>query len=79
VRLAGAGTQRWLAPELASLSVPTLALAGELDQKFRLEATAIAETVEDGKVEFVVDAHHAAHLEQPQRCAAQVADFIRRS
>jgi len=79
LRLAGAGTQRWLAPELKSLSVPTLALAGELDQKFRLEATAIAETVEVGRAQFVTDAHHAAHLEQPQRCADQVADFTRRS
>jgi len=28
LRFAGTGTQRWLAPELASLEVPTLALAG---------------------------------------------------
>jgi 2-succinyl-6-hydroxy-2,4-cyclohexadiene-1-carboxylate synthase len=79
LRLAGTGTQRWLAPDLASISVPTLALAGALDQKFRLEATAIAEDVAAGSVEFVADAHHAAHLEQPRRCAAQVLDFIHRS
>jgi 2-succinyl-6-hydroxy-2,4-cyclohexadiene-1-carboxylate synthase len=76
LRLAGTGTQRWLAPDLASLPVSTLALAGALDPKFRLEATAIADTVPDGRSQFVEGAHHAAHLEQPQRCAAQVADFI---
>jgi 2-succinyl-6-hydroxy-2,4-cyclohexadiene-1-carboxylate synthase len=79
LRLAGTGAQRWLAPELSSLSVPTLALAGALDPKFRLEATAIAEDVVNGCATFVTDAHHAAHLEQPQRCAAQVMDFIHRS
>jgi 2-succinyl-6-hydroxy-2,4-cyclohexadiene-1-carboxylate synthase len=76
LRLSGTGTQRWLVPELASLSVPTLALAGALDEKFRLEATAIADTVIDGRSEFIEDAHHAAHLEQPERSADLVAGFI---
>jgi pimeloyl-ACP methyl ester carboxylesterase len=75
LRRAGAGTQRWLATELPSLAMPTLALAGDLDVKFRLEATAIAESVVDGRAEFVADAHHAAHLEQPERCAALVERF----
>ena len=77
LRLAGTGTQRWLAPELASLSMPTLALAGALDQKFRLEATSIADGVADGRADVVADAHHAAHLEQPERSAALVQDFTR--
>ena len=77
LRLAGTGTQRWLATELASLSMPTLALAGALDQKFGLEATAIAENVVDGRAKFVADAHHAAHLEQPERSAELVQRFTR--
>jgi 2-succinyl-6-hydroxy-2,4-cyclohexadiene-1-carboxylate synthase len=77
LRLAGTGTQRWLAPELASLSMPTLALAGALDEKFRLEATSIADGVVDGRADVVADAHHAAHLEQPERSAALVQDFTR--
>jgi 2-succinyl-6-hydroxy-2,4-cyclohexadiene-1-carboxylate synthase len=76
LRLAGTGTQRWLAPDLGTLTMPTLALAGALDRKFRLEATAIADAVVDGTADVVADAHHAAHLEQPQRCATQVVDFI---
>jgi 2-succinyl-6-hydroxy-2,4-cyclohexadiene-1-carboxylate synthase len=79
LRLAGTGTQRWLAPDLASLEAPTLALAGDLDQKFRREAAAIAEGVINGSVEFVSEAHHAAHLEQPERCAAQALEFIHQS
>ena len=77
LRLAGTGTQRWLNPELPSLSVPTLAVVGALDQKFRLETTAIAENVVDGRTEFVADAHHAAHLEQPERSAEIVQRFTR--
>ena len=77
LRLAGTGTQRWLDPELASLSMPTQALAGALDHKFRLEASAIAERAVDGRAEFVTDAHHAAHLEQPVESAALVQRFTR--
>jgi 2-succinyl-6-hydroxy-2,4-cyclohexadiene-1-carboxylate synthase len=78
LRHAGTGTQRWLAPELTSLSVPTLALAGALDQKFLLEATAIAEGVVHGEVESVAEAHHAAHLERPESTATLVQRFTRR-
>jgi 2-succinyl-6-hydroxy-2,4-cyclohexadiene-1-carboxylate synthase len=77
LRHAGTGTQRWLAPELPSLMMPTLALAGELDPKFRLEAAAIGEGVVHGRTQFVPDAHHAAHLEQPQLCAAIVQSVTR--
>ena len=79
LRFAGTGTQRWLAPELATLSIPILTLAGKLDLKFSLEADAIADAVADGTSAFVADAHHAAHLEQPASAAALVQSFIRRS
>jgi 2-succinyl-6-hydroxy-2,4-cyclohexadiene-1-carboxylate synthase len=77
LRLAGTGTQRWLAPELSALSMPTLALAGALDEKFSLEATAIAESVRDGRATFVPDARHAAHLEQPAATAQLVLPVTR--
>ena len=78
LRHAGTGTQRWLVPELASLSVPTLAMAGALDEKFSLEATAIAKGVVNGDVELVADAHHAAHLEHPDSTALVVQRFTHR-
>lgn len=78
LRHAGTGTQRWLAPELASLLAPTLAMAGARDERFRREASAIAEGVAHGRVAFVPGAHHAAHLEQPARSAALVQEFTRR-
>jgi 2-succinyl-6-hydroxy-2,4-cyclohexadiene-1-carboxylate synthase len=79
LRFAGTGTQRWLAPELSRLSVPTLALAGALDEKFSLEARAIADDVLDGTARVVPEARHAAHLEQPEATAALVQGFIARS
>jgi 2-succinyl-6-hydroxy-2,4-cyclohexadiene-1-carboxylate synthase len=76
LRRAGTGTQRWLDPELASLSMPTLALAGALDEKFSIEASAIAGGVANGTVELIPEAHHAAHLEQPASSAVSVQRFI---
>ncbi len=49
LRRAGTGTQRWLTPSVATLSMPVLTLAGERDLKFSLEAQAIADTVADGR------------------------------
>jgi 2-succinyl-6-hydroxy-2,4-cyclohexadiene-1-carboxylate synthase len=79
LRYAGTGTQRWLAPELATLSIPVLTVAGQLDLKFSLEARSIADAVADGTAVFVADAHHAAHLEQPELASAHVQAFIRQS
>lgn len=78
LRLAGTGTQAWLAPRLAELSMPVLALAGSLDAKFSDEARAIATAVPDGRVALVEGAGHAAHLEKPAACATLVEDFLAR-
>jgi len=79
LRFSGTGTQRWLAPELSSLPMPTVAVAGALDQKFSLESTAIAEGIDNAHAIFVPDARHAAHLEQPEATAELVQSFIRQS
>ena len=76
LRSSGTGTQTWLAPEIPTLSTPTLTLAGSNDQKFSLEALAIAAGVISGECATVADASHAAHLEQPEAVAARVTSFI---
>ena len=78
LRRAGTGMQAWLAAQLATLNVPTLALAGELDERFSREATAIATGVADGDVAIITGAGHAAHLERPGLCAAPIQRFISR-
>lgn len=75
LRSSGTGTQAWLAPLLPSLTVPTLAIAGEIDEKFSREADAIAKDVKDGRSAFVAGASHAAHLERPEDTAALVTSF----
>ena len=72
LRHAGTGTQTWLGERLGSLRVDTLALAGELDEKFAHEALAIAKTVVRGSSKLVSGAGHAAHLERPALTAALI-------
>ncbi len=76
LRLAGTGTQEWLGERLATLDVPLLALAGELDAKFVAEARAIAATVPGGQFAAVLSAGHAAHLEQPEQVARAIEEFL---
>ncbi|MDH2903199.1 MAG: alpha/beta fold hydrolase [Actinomycetota bacterium] len=76
LRSAGTGTQEWLGERLSELEVPTLALAGELDTKFVLEARAIADTVRRGAVATIAGAGHAAHLEQPELVASEIEFFL---
>ena len=75
LRCSGTGTQAWLAPLLAGLATPTLALAGSLDAKFADEARDLARTIGHGSVALVEGAGHAAHLEAPDACADLVAGF----
>ncbi len=76
LRRCGTGTQAWLGDQMTSLTVPTIAIAGERDDKFRREAVAIAAAVRDGTVRVVADAGHAAHLEQPRVVARLIDDFL---
>ena len=74
---AARSTDDWLGPRLTSISAPTLALAGEYDEKFSVEAMAIARTVGRGSYEMVPGAHHAAHLERPELVAELITAFTR--
>jgi 2-succinyl-6-hydroxy-2,4-cyclohexadiene-1-carboxylate synthase len=76
LRVAGTGTQAWLAPQLSGITVPTLTLAGGSDLKFAAEATAIAKGVARGSSDVVDAAGHAAHLEQPELTAQRITSFL---
>lgn len=76
LRYSGTGTQAWLGERLRAISAPTLALAGERDAKFTLEARAIAVGVANGSFQSIEHAGHAAHLEQPALCALAVQSFL---
>ncbi len=76
LRSSGTGTQEWLGGQLSRINVPTLALAGERDEKFTIEAHAIAEEVPNGTFHALANAGHAAHLEQPVSAALAVQSFL---
>lgn len=77
LRLAGTGTQEWLEPQLSSLTMPVLTLAGTRDEKFSFEASAIARAVSSGTSSFIADAGHAAHLERSVETANEIEVFTR--
>ncbi len=76
LRRCGTGTQAWLGDQLAAVTAPTFALAGERDDKFRREAEAIATGVPQGSVAVVARAGHAAHLVRPETVAGLVNGFL---
>lgn len=76
LRHSGTGTQEWLDDQLAAITMPTLALAGEHDAKFTLEARAIAQGVANGIYRSIENAGHAGHLEQPALSATAVQSFL---
>jgi len=75
LRHAGTGTQAWLGERVASLTVPTLIVAGANDAKFVGEARLLNDVMDNATTSVVPDAGHAAHLERPEDVAALVADL----
>lgn len=72
----GTGAQPSLWEQLPGLSVPTLLLAGALDQKFRVIAEQMATYLPKATVAIIPDAGHTIHLEQPQAFQTTVINFL---
>ena len=68
----GTGVQPSLWPRLPTLALPTLLIAGALDEKFVSIARQMARHIPSARLAIVPDAGHAVHLEQPARYAAIV-------
>ena len=73
----GAGSQDYLLPYLPSLHVPSLFLAGSLDQRYAALAPSMAAEVRDSRFQVIEDAGHAVHLEKPAEFEAAVTAFLR--
>jgi len=74
----GAGAQGWLLPELPRIDVPTLFLAGALDERYAALAPVMAAQVPDAEYHVIEGAGHTAHLEQPEAYAQLVGEFLNR-
>ena len=72
----GTGVQVPLWDQLATLSLPTLLIAGELDPKFSGIARRMADLLPAARLEIVAQAGHAVHLEQPAEFDRLVLDFL---
>jgi len=79
LRLAGTGSAAPVWDRLGAVRAPTLALAGAADIRFSLAAERLARGVPAGLFSLVPGAGHAAHLEQPDLCAAIVTRFLDRA
>jgi pimeloyl-ACP methyl ester carboxylesterase len=77
LRRCGTGTQLPLWDRLVELSMPVLAMAGELDAKFVPIAERIAASVPHGTFAPIYGAGHAAHLQQPEQVVTRLEIWLR--
>lgn len=72
----GTGSMPPLHAALTDVDVPCLFVAGELDERYRADATELAAIVPGGRVAIVPGAGHATHLERPDATADVVSVFL---
>ncbi|MFN8533700.1 MAG: 2-succinyl-6-hydroxy-2,4-cyclohexadiene-1-carboxylate synthase [Dehalococcoidia bacterium] len=72
----GAGADEPVTDRLSEIQVPVLLLAGALDTKYATLAWTMATHLPRATVAIVPDAGHACHLEQPERFASAVGQFL---
>lgn len=77
LRLAGTGQQEPLWDRLPEIRTPALLVAGAADVRFAETAVRMARRMPHASASLLPGAGHAAHLEQPETCAAVVRQFLR--
>lgn len=72
----GAGAMTPVGPRLGELMMPTLLIAGELDEKYVELTRLMAGSIPDATACIIPDAGHATHLETPEPFAQAVTAFF---
>ena len=72
----GTGAQPSLWGQLATLTLPSLLVAGELDTKFVAINQQMAEQLANGRLHIIPQAGHTTHLEQPSLFQTAVKSFL---
>jgi 2-succinyl-6-hydroxy-2,4-cyclohexadiene-1-carboxylate synthase len=72
----GAGAMEPVWERLHSVRAPALVVAGADDLRFRRWLHSLERSLPDGRSALVPEAGHAAHLEQPEACAALLDDHL---
>ena len=78
LRAMGSGAQPSLWHALPSLTIPTLLLHGELDDKFHRINAAMAEKMPNAQLVCIPSAGHNTHLENPAAFARALRSFLQR-
>jgi len=76
LRTAGQGALEPVWERLPEISIPTLALAGVLDERYCGAAMRIASSVPRGRHRAVEHAGHAPQLQRPEEIAARLVEFL---
>ena len=76
LRTAGQGVLEPVWHELLTLQVPVLAIAGARDEGYVAAARRIADVAPRGRAAIVEDAGHAPQLQQPERVAELIEEFL---
>lgn len=72
----GTGVQPSYWERLCELNFPLLLLCGELDQKFCRIAIEMCTNLPNAKMEKIINAGHAIHVEQPQFFGKIINEFV---
>lgn len=75
----GTGSQPSLWESLPAVSIPTLLLCGDLDQKYVRINKQMAGSIRGSELQVVTGAGHNIHFERPHRFYAAVSTFLRRA
>lgn len=78
LRSGGQGALEPVWSQLPELELPVLCMAGELDERYRVEARQMAQLIPRGQVELIPRAGHAPQLERPAQTAAALLTFLER-
>ncbi len=76
LRGAGAGVEDPVIRRLREIDIPTLLIAGALDQKYVALAHKMSDALPCARTQIVPDAGHATHLEQPETFDRAVREFL---
>ncbi len=76
LRGAGTGVMPNLRPQLTALTIPTLLISGELDEKYTAIATECARQAPNAQTAVCRTAGHAVHLEDPEWFRQTTLNFI---
>ena len=76
LRLMGTGSQASLWPQLPGIPFPWLAVAGELDSRYRKTMQDMVSLSENGRLVTIPDAGHNTHFENPEAFSRALREFL---